>query len=1462
MAKADSPVSRPPLTPGARKRPKATVSSRYLLPLATAMVVGVGFVVYYLTYVQQHREYLLNRDYRVLATLGEQISQTLSNQAKILQSYVYAFEGGEFFYESAKKITTYQPAEGGGYEPFDQGKRFLESGGASTLRAEIRSFAPRLHHVKFNHVVPRILDKDLVKPALVRLDGEWSFQLAAVDNDGDHEASATISLQDLSQSFSSAIGETFDDLLIADEDGVIVFQKQTIGPRFSSLSDLLKNTVPTNVTPGEADKDSNSKAGSGTSGHLIETELAGVLHMVFVEPIAIDLNFSHTATPPQRFTLLGLVPARQFQWQSLAISYQAIILLSSGFLLLCLSIPIVKVLFINERGRLLLREVVMLPLFFAMIAGALTSVCLQMIYFNLRHDDTDIELEDLSLKLQANIKNEITAMRGQLVDACNTPELISDRTFQRAKGNVIRTRVLKTEFQDHSFPMQYAYFSNIFWTDADGRQQVKWSSMDHATPLIDVSRLEFFQRLDSGHEYFFLGNDEPFRFDSVLPPNQDEYVGVLGMRVRDCASGQTETRTDQKSAGLNTSKFAFLTARPLSLIDPTLPLGVGFALVDDEGQVLFHSDKYRNNRENVLVETSNDPELTASLYGHSNVQIFSLDYRGNEVRARVVPISGVYQSPWSLIVYKDARYVQTYDLEVLTMAGVLLIGYLAVPALIIILFYSLARPPYVPGWLWPSESAARIYRFQIVAGAAMLVLSATMVFLRPIEDSLCAAAASGYATVLIVFWSTLRDKPSSPGKIVFGWICRLAALAIVAFALWNRLWGSVAIGLILVLLVFPFAWEKRGRALVLLAVARVMPPVQRQFERLSYRALYNVRALVLLTVVGILPPLSFFRNSIRLEDRLYIRAAQLHAATSWNARRRKIDSLFDATPGLKDKTAGLGTASPALDPRAPPGKPADRCNTGLDFYLDSYFQTTVEQAPPTPTPEPSSGELGDGFLRFAHFLHHSFNRIGAEALGVLRNPAVPVLRNPPVPESAYASKSQSKAGVSGESEEWEWEWKWVPQDKDRPNRPLQLWMHQGAGVSPCSADPINPPNSGGTPEKTTLVVSSSVLPGRDSGTSHSAKFQGRDSAWWNIFTWLAVTAVTSLLFRLVTRRMFLFDLRMPLSLSVEELGKALKGTTNLLVLTEGRQQFPPELAGDEASRIDVRELAAEPAWGEKFDTTKLKAGGTVVVENFDGELASPELNRERLILTERLVARTGKVILVSAVDPFPFLIEHGTSEAGSDACRWAAVLEAFTRTNLGHKSSGVLSEQVEKELPTLWRECSVQPELQRIGEELWLARNPQQPLEPEQVVSEVGERAVQSYYLEWRSSTEAECFVLAGLARDGTVHPGNTAALRQLLRRGLIVRDPQFRIMNESFRRFVLAQAVSMQADWDSEAAGSGWGKARGPLATALVLVGLFLLSTQQQFLQTTSGLLTAAGGCVAVLLRLIGAAQGKSANA
>src|ERR1700688_1131718 len=113
MSDDDPKASKAPAAAETGRRAKASAYSRYLIPLAAAILVGIGFLVYYLTYVQQHREYLLNRNYRVLATLGEQMSETLANQVAALTSYVDVLDD-EQFDENRFEVLTYKRSNGQG----------------------------------------------------------------------------------------------------------------------------------------------------------------------------------------------------------------------------------------------------------------------------------------------------------------------------------------------------------------------------------------------------------------------------------------------------------------------------------------------------------------------------------------------------------------------------------------------------------------------------------------------------------------------------------------------------------------------------------------------------------------------------------------------------------------------------------------------------------------------------------------------------------------------------------------------------------------------------------------------------------------------------------------------------------------------------------------------------------------------------------------------------------------------------------------------------------------------------------------------------------------------------------------------------------------------------------------------------------------------------------------------------
>ena len=212
--------------------------------------------------------------------------------------------------------------------------------------------------------------------------------------------------------------------------------------------------------------------------------------------------------------------------------------------------------------------------------------------------------------------------------------------------------------------------------------------------MIDISQLP----IDIHPSAHLDGDPRAFNFTSILPPNKLEYLATFAMRTTDCAPAPDLKGIREDVSGGS----AFLAAPPLSLVDPILPYGYGFALLDTTGSVIFHSDKTRNGRENFLIESDGSKELFAAIFAHSSSHSLPLSYQGRDYRALVVPMEGISQAPWSLIVYRDLTSVRTLDLQVMTVASTLLFLVLLGPAVIISIWCVIRRPQFAPEWLWPN----------------------------------------------------------------------------------------------------------------------------------------------------------------------------------------------------------------------------------------------------------------------------------------------------------------------------------------------------------------------------------------------------------------------------------------------------------------------------------------------------------------------------------------------------------------------------------------------------------------------------------------------------------------------------------------------------------------------------------------------------------------------------------------
>ncbi|MDR4495890.1 MAG: hypothetical protein R3B74_16030 [Nitrospirales bacterium] len=166
--------------------------------------------------------------------------------------------------------------------------------------------------------------------------------------------------------------------------------------------------------------------------------------------------------------------------------------------------------------------------------------------------------------------------------------------------------------------------------------------------------------------------------------------------------------------------------------------------------------------------------------------------------------------------------------------------------------------------------------------------------------------------------------------------------------------------------------------------------------------------------------------------------------------------------------------------------------------------------------------------------------------------------------------------------------------------------------------------------------------------------------------------------------------------------------------------------------------------------------------------------------------------IFSNVDPFSFRFDETEARLGPEEARWHSLLGSFYMFHIQNHIS--TQEIVPKNTPTLRKklktfihdECRVSPALLNI-ENIYehLLKGKSKVGITEDAVREAILQMAKGYYEQiWQSLTVDEQLALYHLAKDRYIHiehPG----LEPLLTKGLIVFDPDLRLMNTSFREFV-----------------------------------------------------------------------------
>jgi hypothetical protein len=333
--------------------------------------------------------------------------------------------------------------------------------------------------------------------------------------------------------------------------------------------------------------------------------------------------------------------------------------------------------------------------------------------------------------------------------------------------------------------------------------------------------------------------------------------------------------------------------------------------------------------------------------------------------------------------------------------------------------------------------------------------------------------------------------------------------------------------------------------------------------------------------------------------------------------------------------------------------------------------------------------------------------------------------------------------------------------------------------------------------------------------------------------------------------------------------------TNYLVIgrtQSGKSKLLRDLSGlDSRDWRDLRAELAKMTKDPKYQIPQCQ-GSVLILDHFEFNIWDRVWNRARLDLLETLLYQEHpRMVVVSSIDPLYFLSEEATKilSDGTDPDesarlfdRWMRALGKFTRVTLGHSGEDEFYAQVAKTAERgsrqarfagwVCRECGGTSLLRKLGVTILHEFGAKLDLTREQLTEVVLDRANSYYRVLWSGLTASERLVLYQLALDGWANPKNASAIQQLERKQLIYKVPMYRVINDSFCRFVLSgEHASEIIEWEQHEQESTWHAFRFVLIAVLIGGGVWLLYTQAQLLQIGTGTLTAVATLLTALAGL-----------
>jgi hypothetical protein len=1140
---------------------------------------------------------------------------------------------------------------------------------------------------------------------------------------------------------------------------------------------------------------------TSATGHVNVT-LDGSDYVLFTQPYtfararASEPQLNLPAQQSSQWIVCGLVSSSRFRYEVSAVS-TSIILFAVAFMLLAICCwPFLRIALIDPSQAMTIADVVLVVLCTIVGVAVLTLMLLDYFAYRRLTETVDSQIARFSRTVDRDFGSNVARAAAVLKAAEN---ITRPKAIEAAAGANLWDK-FGTEITTNDDIAKYPYVDSIAWIDENGQQRLRLGRVKR--PVNNVGDRKYFQQALKERMESVDGVD--YVLEWVRSKANGEVRALMAKRA-----DKLKETVDGKS--LDKDPPFPVVAIGTELIDishAVRPPGVGLAIIDENGEVLYHSDPERIGYENFFAEADRNRDLRSAVLARRS-GLVTASYWGEDESMFVRPLSG---SHWTLIAFRPKRLTRVLNVEGALLALVLLL-FNSAPYLLICVVVMLVAPSYRAPNLWPDATRFDDYlRLCLILPGILLLFALNNYTMAPWS----------------LFWGVVIIPALS---IVTTYLVLHRSGSERKFRIALAVWIAVN-GLLIAHFVPPTAFDSEAGlngepariasivvALVVMAMTVILltrsdfGPQAAAFAariraRFGYAGLYRICGVLLLIIGVVMPVVGFFGISRFVETQLLVKYAQLRAAAD-----------------LEHRIDHLETLSSIIQTEANKG---DVQRDVLTNKLLDVFNGDWRLIPPLPTRD----------LALVKAWPNSIDDRDAQTIPTWAATWLPSLY-----EDSIAIRPLFENGSADGL--WRWNvkgslieltrhirfdkdvarWLWPEEKKDKQIISIR---------SSSAPDPAPPAGALG----------------------HSAAVAILGGALLALF-WYVVG--------FIAKRVVLIDVTEPDWLLHRPLSPSL-GDHIFFVRRHRPISALISPAGKGLPFLDVsfEKLDCENAWSdtlEKLDSSE--PGRNVRITDFEYKINDVAMNKKKLAWLERLMSLPDRtVVIVSTVTIAYVMTTPAPMFTEGYFDRWRKLLNRFV---------GVTAEELElrndeyvrrKRFPTV-------SQFLRRGPQSWLEKETEynsflrtlrdellhSSSDPSHLLDEIGDRAETYYAGLWESCREEEKLLLYQLAHTGLANARNRRVLRRLIARGLVRRDPNLSLFSETFRLYVLAAArrENVVSRAREQRPASTWDSLRVPFFVVIISFLLLLFATQKDLMTTTTALATALTTGLPMAMKLLG---------